>query len=101
MTNQDYEIIHIDATEPEFGIQLGEVDVRVHAKANCSGRCPIHAPTDHHMVTWPLNWRADRQFMERRCSHGVGHPDPDDRKVRSGPGMGIHGCDGCCGRPQG
>jgi hypothetical protein len=34
--------------------------------------------------------------MERICEHGIGHPDPDDRRIRTGEDMGDHGCDGCC-----
>lgn len=54
-----------------------------------------------------MNWRADRQLMERVCDHGIGHPDPDHIKhvtriarYASVPvdvdGIGVHGCDGCC-----
>lgn len=72
----------------------------VHLASKCAGQpCVIHAPSDHHMVTWPTHWRADRALMERICPHGIGHPDPDhmfhvvsgDRKAE-----GVHGCDGCC-----
>lgn len=76
----------------------------VHLQSQCEGRglpCVIHDPSDHHMVLWPLNWRADTHVMERVCPHGVGHPDPDHiAYVRSlDQGMDwqtIHGCDGCC-----
>ncbi|WP_125078773.1 hypothetical protein [Mycobacterium sp. P7213] len=93
----------------------------VHPMDNCAGRrCVVHNPSDHHMRDWPLVWRNDRGIFERRCPHGIGHPDPDQfefwaqaRKrwrpalsadVIDGPyppqnpydGIGIHGCDGCC-----
>jgi hypothetical protein len=93
----------------------------VHPMDNCAGQpCVIHNPTDHSMRSWPLHWRDDRQMFERICSHGVGHPDPDQfgfweqaakrwrpsiaADVIDDPypignpyeGMGIHGCDGCC-----
>jgi hypothetical protein len=59
--------------------------------------CPIHSRTNHSMRSFPQHWRNDRGIMERICSHGIGHPDPDD------PGLerdgGVHGCDGCC-RPK-
>lgn len=42
------------------------------------------------MLEWPLNWRGDRGLIERRCPHGIGHPDPDT------VGDTVHGCDGCC-----
>lgn len=100
----------------------GNLLVNVHPMDNCVGtRCVIHNPSDHHMRTWPLVWRNDRKLFERTCPHGVGHPDPDqfefwkkaakewrppinadvidDLYPPSNPyeGMGIHGCDGCCG----
>lgn len=70
--------------------------VLVHAADVCQPPCCIHAPSDHHMQTWPLHWRGDRGIMERLCSHSVGHPDPDDARVRLRRGEGVHGCDGCC-----
>ena len=50
------------------------------------------------MKDWPLNLR-ESMLMERICSHGIGHPDPDslawmERNGREG--YGVHGCDGCC-----
>ncbi len=64
-----------------------------HDPAICAGRpCTLHNRTDHHMRQWRQHWRPDRQLMERICSHGVGHPDPD-----SPPSTDmVHGCDGCC-----
>jgi hypothetical protein len=82
--------------------------VLVHDGTTCQGHCCIHNPSDHHMKDWPTNWRQDRGMMERMCSHGVGHPDPDDlafkRSVakkfkRSSYDDGVHGCDGCCRDP--
>ena len=68
-----------------------------HPVAICHPPCPIHAPSDHHMVTWPLHWRDDRWIMERLCPHAIGHPDPDDYKIRTGMDDGDHySCDGCC-----
>ncbi|AMU58948.1 hypothetical protein [Mycobacteroides abscessus] len=99
----------------------GNLLVNVHPMDNCAGTlCVIHNPSDHHMRAWPLVWRNDRKLFERTCPHGVGHPDPDqfgywekarrawrppvNADVIDGPevsnpydGMGIHGCDGCCG----
>lgn len=76
----------------------------VHDKKGCTGNCVIHRPSDHHMKDWPTNWRSDLSIMERICSHGIGHPDPDDlahKKKVLGDGyenyaFEIHGCDGCC-----
>lgn len=75
--------------------------VKHHAEGTCSGRCPIHAPSDHSMVTWKLRWREDRRIMMRVCEHNVDHPDPDDLKVRFRVNHSIHWCDGCCGNPLG
>lgn len=80
--------------------------LQTHAPARCEGdACCIHNPSSHPLDKAPLNWRADRYLMERICSHGVGHPDPDDlahKKRRMAPTdydgytFGVHGCDGCC-----
>lgn len=68
----------------------------VHPSGLCAGEhCVIHAPSRHHMETWPLNWRGDRKIMERVCPHGVGHPDPDEVNPDT-----VHGCDGCCHVPS-
>lgn len=75
----------------------GGVILKTHGPLTCDGQpCPIHNQSTHHMVTWPLNWRWDRQIMERICSHGIGHPDPDDYRIRNGLDVAVHGCDGCC-----
>jgi hypothetical protein len=75
-----------------------------HPKEKCqSEHCTIHNPSNHKMKDWPLNWRTDRYMMERVCTHGIGHPDPDHMAfIRDKRGdeyanvEGIHGCDGCC-----
>ena len=71
----------------------------VHPSKNCEGeRCLIHNPTDHIMRDWPIVLR-ETGLIERTCSHGIGHPDPDsvDYLNRTiGKGWGVHGCDGCC-----
>lgn len=99
-----FEVTEMYATEPLFGFNLGPSAVQHHPATVCEGQtCCIHNPSDHHMREWGLNWRADRQFMERLCPHGVGHPDPDSlrrNKVFLGRDMGVHGCDGCCQKPE-
>lgn len=77
-----------------------------HSAQDCTGRCPIHDPSDHHMVGWPLHLRADlvQPLMERLCpQHGIGHPDPDSVEfiiqITGDDGWGIHGCCGCCRSP--
>ncbi|HWB37969.1 MAG TPA: hypothetical protein VHA75_18285 [Rugosimonospora sp.] len=88
--------IFVNATEPVWGIQRGMTLLNVHDPADCEGRgCCIHHPSQHHMVSWPQNWRADRRMMERICPCGVGHPDPDDLNSDD-----VHGCCGCCARPR-
>lgn len=89
--------------------------LRFHSSQFCTPPCPIHAPSDHHMVDWPKQYRLGRGIFERTCDHGVGHPDPDsiaylrrvallsadviddhddvDTRVRNAR---MHGCDGCC-----
>jgi len=74
----------------------GEV-IWAHSPEECFGPpCSIHAPSEHRLNMAPLHWRYDRQIMERICPHGIGHPDPDDIKIREGWDEGVHGCDGCC-----
>lgn len=70
----------------------------VHDKKDCSGKCCIHNPSNHHMRNWPTHWRDDRRMMERICKCGVGHPDPDDLAYKKKMGLddGVHGCCGCC-----
>jgi hypothetical protein len=87
-------------TDEDSGINVldlanGQRLIRFHTKGVCSGDCPIHKPTNHHMVKWPLNWRHDRFIFERMCPHGIGHPDPDSLAFTPND-PGIHGCDGCC-----
>lgn len=78
--------------------------VNVHSPDKCKGyACAIHNPSDHCMRDFPQLWRDDRKLMERKCPHGIGHPDPDhmdwygrthnDKETWA---EGIHGCDGCC-----
>jgi hypothetical protein len=74
----------------------------VHRRDECSGRCPIHNPSDHPLKDAPTHWREDRSIMERICEHGIGHPDPDDtgyKVIERGEPLeyiDVHGCDGCC-----
>jgi hypothetical protein len=68
--------------------------------------CTIHNRSNHSMRGFPQLYRRDRNLMERICSHGIGHPDPDDPKIINGwttdkEGVPknyelVHGCDGCC-----
>lgn len=88
--------------------------MKTHNELQCDGEaCPVHAPSAHHMNTWPLVYRIDQAvpmdngkvfvLAKRTCEHGVGHPDPDSiayAKREGGEDFGsaesVHGCDGCC-----
>ena len=98
----DYDLVSLDhmATGWIGAQKPGPHVLVVHPARMCAGEtCCIHNPSDHHMRTWPMNWRDDTKVMERLCPHGVGHPDPDALafNVRGGRDYyGVHGCDGCC-----
>jgi hypothetical protein len=74
-----------------------------HEPDECLGEhCTIHFRSDHSMRKFPQQWRNDRAIMERRCPHGVGHPDPDSPWNAESADW-IHGCcgHGCCGHSMG
>lgn len=77
-------------------------EVRTHHKDKCAGQnCSIHNPSAHPLKNAPTVWRDDLKMMERVCTHGVGHPDPDDVAYNVGilgkdDSYATHGCDGCC-----
>ena len=90
-----------NAAEETFGVQGGPtVLLNVHPRTACAGEhCVLHNPSDHALRDAPLNWRGDRNLMERTCPHGIGHPDPDSVAYLETVGIegaGVHGCDGCC-----
>ena len=64
----------------------------VHKNGTCMGEtCTIHKMSAHSMRSWPQSWRQTSGYMERICTHNLGHPDPDEIiSVRP------HACDGCC-----
>lgn len=81
--------------------------MRTHGVAHCGNfeggeqqACTLHNPSEHHMCDWPLSLSEDfPTLMQRTCTHGLGHPDPDSVAYfrRCGiPGIGVHTCDGCC-----
>lgn len=99
------ELIGPMPVESSFTLPDGSVLHNVHDPEECQGRgCAIHHPSDHHMVTWRLNWRGRDPLsikpphFERICPHGIGHPDPDSSAYLAsiGADVGVHGCDGCC-----
>lgn len=90
------------ATGDLVAVQEG-ILTNVHRADQCvGGHCWVHYPSEHHMVTWPISWRADKRTALRVCSHGIGHPDPDDVafNVRMGRDVTVHECDGCCTTPR-
>lgn len=71
--------------------------IHCHEELTCRGDfCTLHNRSDHKMRSFPQHWRSDRAIMERICEHGVGHPDPDEFRIRNGEDDGSHGCDLCC-----
>lgn len=78
-------------------LENSSIRLNAHKSENCLyDVCTMHKRTDHSMRRYPQFWRSDRKIMERVCSHGIGHPDPDDHKIITGSDDGEHGCDGCC-----
>lgn len=74
-------------------LESGQTLFNVHGEGECRGEyCTFHNPSAHSMRGFPRYWRADRGIMERICSHGIGHPDPDEINDPTD----VHGCDGCC-----
>lgn len=76
---------------------------KVHDASECHGRhCWVHDPSAHPLRHAPIVWRADKHAAERRCVHGIGHPDPDDLAYQRMVGrsdmdwLENHNCDGCC-----
>jgi hypothetical protein len=73
----------------------------VHSPQECAKEfCTVHNRSNHHMRSYPQYFREDIGVMERTCSHGVGHPDPDEFAISKDIYLAIHGCDGCCSAPQ-
>lgn len=108
--NRDKTYCHLHAMRTS-SYKLENTDmtlINVHVPYLCAGRtCVIHNMTNHHMRAFPQVWRADRQFMERICPHGVGHPDPDQWEYlvekygeKTAKTEMVHGCcqGGCCER---
>ena len=103
-------LAHLEFSSPAPGVILMN-----HSAEACDGeRCCIHNPSDHHMAGWPMAFRSDRPLLcpthedhalvltERKCSHGIGHPDPDSlaylrlHDPDDVGAWGVHGCDRDC-----
>lgn len=85
----------------------GQGVVKTHGLNQCEGRrCCVHAPSDHHMATWPMIYDEKKLYLALRlCEHGYAHPDPDslwffaNRQDLSSSilaYLALHQCDGCC-----
>lgn len=96
----DYDRQPWEPDERLWRMSNGLVLRNVHAAQHCFGRaCVLHNPSTHHMRFWSLGWRDDTGVFERRCAHGIGHPDPDQFEYWERVGQdwkSVHGCDGCC-----
>ncbi|QYJ03103.1 hypothetical protein KUV85_12245 [Nocardioides panacisoli] len=74
----------------------------VHPSGVCAENawgCWIHRPLPHPLDHAPVYWREDKSTAERHCSHGIGHPDPQDSAYAwfvHGRDVTVHACDGCC-----
>jgi len=79
-------------------LEHSKISLLVHDKSNCLNPevCTIHNRTNHNMRGFKQFYSFDRHIMERICTHGIGHPDPDDIRIINGSDNGEHGCDGCC-----
>lgn len=75
--------------------------ISTHDGEDCILPCPIHGPTQHHMVTWDLRWNRLLRSVERVCRHGTGHPDPDSLYgLRQKLEHFRDGCCNCCRPPR-
>lgn len=100
-----YALLKVLESQKQWGelVTWGDKILRVHKAADCLGPCAIHSPSEHHMRTWPLLYRPDRNMIERVCVHGIGHPDPDQisfwsktLEAEDAAAEAVHGCDFCC-----
>ena len=90
----------------EVKLEHSPVVLMAHSPDRCGGEnCALHNRSDHKMRTFMQHWRDDRGLMERICTHGVGHPDPDqwDYLVKrygeqTASSEFVHGCcwEHCC-----
>lgn len=56
-----------------------------HDQANCSGRCPLHSPTDHEFRQYPMDYDFAWGVMVRRIPVPGGVEtiiDPDEYRLR-------------------
>ena len=79
--------------------------LQTHPESACHDMyCSIHNPSNHPLRDAPQLWHDRSKSIQRICSHGYRHHDPDDfmHKWRSGLPLAVlaliarHDCDGCC-----
>jgi hypothetical protein len=88
--------VKVQADVDHWVDDFGTVIHKVHKNGTCKqDYCTIHNPSDRAKAIGKQKWRLDRGMMERVCSHGTGHPDPDE--FLYGKAL-AHACDGCCGK---
>ena len=54
-------------------------------------------------VPWVQTIRRETGLIEHVCEHGVGHPAIGSviwMELNGAQMMGVHGCDGCCGKDE-
>jgi hypothetical protein len=91
------------------GKQHTRAQCRASRKAGAPKNCVVHNPSNHKGRGWPMVLRSSG-LIERRCPHGVGHPDPDSAAYLDWASKGhgaytVHGCDiqdgrPCCSQPE-
>lgn len=91
------------ATSELHELESGQL-LRTHAAtADCAQRfCTIHNPSAHPLHQAPRLWDPNISIVLRICPDGIGHPDPDDLRVRDSVDPMIECiCEcGCCGFSQ-
>jgi hypothetical protein len=83
------------------GEPIGQHYCLTHSDFQCEGNnCTIHKPSNHKLSQAPIVWREDTMLLNRRCLHGMLHPDRDDMNLHIKNGEDLqrfqHKCDGCC-----
>lgn len=77
-------------------LEGGQVLTGVHDEKACAGdKCPIHNVSFHNLVGMEQRWNAVYRRIERICTCGVWHIDPDDSTIYT-----EHDCCdlNCCGK---
>ena len=70
-----------------------------HYQKDCTGFCPFHNPSNHHMRSWMMSVKDG--LTQRICPHGLFHLDPDSvawfkSENKEIGDLECRACDGCC-----